>query len=81
MAAHVLYAIDRRCKVVILESMGFIHGHAARVVAVSSEVSRRVPNVKTDNFPFLRVGRFRERFPGSATLDVPRGRDQGTTIP
>jgi hypothetical protein len=47
--------------------MGFIHGHAARVIEVSSEESRRVSNAKTHNFPFLRAGRFREGFPGSAT--------------
>ena len=43
-----------------------MRGHAARVIAVSSEESRRVSNAKTHNFPFLRAGRFREGFPGSA---------------
>jgi hypothetical protein len=78
LAAHVLYAIDRRCKVVSLESMGFIHGHAARVIAVSSEESRRVSNAKTHNFPFLRVraGCFREGFPGSATSGRAKKRSQ-----
>jgi hypothetical protein len=53
-------------KFMTLESMGFIHGHAARVIAVSSEESRRVYNAKTHNFPFLRAGRFREGFIGFA---------------
>lgn len=47
--------------------MGFIHGHAARVIVVSSEESRRVSNAKTHDFPFLRAGRFREGFPGPTT--------------
>jgi hypothetical protein len=69
MAAHVLYAIDRRCKVVTLESMGLMHGHAARVTAVSSEESHRVLNAKTHKFPIppYSTGRFREGCPGSAT--------------
>ena len=65
-----------------MESMGFIHGHAARVIAVSSEESRRVSNAKTRHFPFLHAGQFEKDFPPDPQrLEAPRGREQGTTIP
>ena len=61
--------------------MGFVHGHAARVTAVSPEESRRVSNAKTHNFPLLVLDVFEKDFQDLQRVDVPRGHEQGTTIP
>ena len=59
-----------------LESMGSIHGHAARVIAVFSEESRRVSNAKIQSPISLVQGVFEKDFSDSQCLNMPRKRGQ-----